>query len=121
MTAGKEVGIDGHLSKVNPALHDLVRELRRIILESLPGASEAIKWRNLIYEKNGVVCGIVAHSSHVNLQFWRGAELTDPERLLEGTGKAGGRHVKVRTPDDVHENAFKALLKEADALDSTGR
>src|SRR4026208_793439 len=39
-------------------------------------------------------------TAHVNVGFFRGAEIADPERLLEGTGKFM-RHVKLRPDRDV--------------------
>ena len=38
---------------------------------------------------------ISVHTSHVNLGFYHGTSLTDPENLLEGTGKTL-RHIKIR-------------------------
>lgn len=40
-----------------------------------------------------------AHQAHVSVGFFRGAELPDPEGLLEGKGRFM-RHVKVRPPRD---------------------
>src|SRR5690242_5432617 len=47
-----------------------------------------------------------AFSAHVNVGFFRGAELTDPAGLLEGTGKLM-RHVKLRPDDNVDATALK--------------
>ena len=49
----------------------------------------------------------------VNLAFFRGAELDDPERLLEGTGK-GMRHVTVKSVGDINEDAVGTLVRAAD-------
>jgi hypothetical protein len=48
----------------------------------------------------------------VNVYFNRGADLGDPEHLLEGTGKHM-RHVKVRTLKDAQNKALKQLIKDA--------
>ena len=45
----------------------------------------------------------------VNLGFYRGVELPDPEALLEGTG-ARMRHVKVRSVDGARRPAVRALV-----------
>lgn len=52
-------------------------------------------------------CYIGAYTEHVNLGFYYGAALLDPEGILEGTGK-NLRHVKVR---DVEETSRKSLRK----------
>lgn len=48
----------------------------------------------------------------VNLRFFRGTSLDDPEGLLEGTGKAM-RHVKVRSIEDADRFAVRDLLVAA--------
>ena len=53
-----------------------------------------------------------AFKSHVNVGFFRGADITDPGRLLEGTGRRM-RHVKVRPDDEVDAAALEALIENA--------
>jgi hypothetical protein len=53
-----------------------------------------------------------AFRSHVNVGFFRGAELADPDRLLEGTGKYM-RHVKLRRERDVDAKALLKLIETA--------
>jgi hypothetical protein len=52
------------------------------------------------------------HSSHVNLGFFQGVHLPDPEGLLEGTGKAL-RHVKLKSAGDAGRPGIVALLAAA--------
>ena len=53
-----------------------------------------------------------AFKAHVNVGFFRGAEIADPDRLLEGTGKFM-RHVKLRPETDVDATALKNLIETA--------
>ena len=53
-----------------------------------------------------------AFKAHVNVGFFHGAELTDPDRLLEGTGKFM-RHVKLRPGDTVDAAALRKLIETA--------
>jgi RNA polymerase sigma-70 factor (ECF subfamily) len=53
-----------------------------------------------------------AFSSHVNVGFFRGAEIADPEGLLEGTGKFM-RHVKLWPDRDVDATALEKLIETA--------
>lgn len=53
-----------------------------------------------------------AFRAHVNVGFFRGAELPDPNRLLEGTGRFM-RHVKLRPGGDVDAPALRALVATA--------
>ncbi|MBI3345877.1 MAG: DUF1801 domain-containing protein [Burkholderiales bacterium] len=58
-------------------------------------------------------------TSHVNVGFFKGAELNDPAGLLEGGGRLM-RHVKLRPGRQVDEPALKALIEAAHA-DMRGR
>jgi len=53
-----------------------------------------------------------AFKAHVNVGFFRGAELTDPAGLLEGTGKFM-RHVKLRPEHDIDATALRDLIDSA--------
>jgi hypothetical protein len=51
-------------------------------------------------------------TAHVNVGFYRGAELIDPSSLLQGHGKAM-RHVKLAPGIDVDATALRMLIREA--------
>ena len=53
-----------------------------------------------------------AFKAHVNVGFFRGAEIADPHGLLEGTGRVM-RHVKIRPELDVDATALKKLIQAA--------
>lgn len=53
-----------------------------------------------------------AFTAHVNVGFFRGAEIADPGRLLEGTGKFM-RHLKLRPDRDVDSTALMRLIDTA--------
>ena len=52
---------------------------------------------------------IMPMRGYVNLGFYQGAELADPERLLEGTGKSL-RHVKIRSLAEANRPAVRTLV-----------
>jgi hypothetical protein len=60
-----------------------------------------------------------AFRAHVNVGFFRGAEIADPSRLLEGTGKFM-RHVKLRPDGEIDALALTELIETAYA-DMNGR
>src|SRR6476661_1143752 len=75
--------------------------------------------RELLHDGHPTACvgdaafGYVnAFTAHVNVGFFRGAEIADPERLLEGTGKFM-RHVKLRPEHDVDTRALARLIDTA--------
>lgn len=53
-----------------------------------------------------------AFTAHVNVGFFRGAELADPAGLLEGTGRYM-RHVKLRPGGESDRDALTALIGSA--------
>jgi hypothetical protein len=53
-----------------------------------------------------------AFKAHVNVGFFRGAELEDPMGLLEGNGKYM-RHVKLRPDSDIDAAALVRLIESA--------
>ena len=53
-----------------------------------------------------------AFTAHVNVGFFRGAELDDPDRILEGTGKFM-RHVKIKPETEIDEKALTEMIERA--------
>jgi len=75
--------------------------------------------RELVHDGCPVGCAgdaafayVNAFTAHVNVGFFRGAELPDPTGLLEGTGKFM-RHVKLRPEREVDEIALTELIDAA--------
>lgn len=97
-----------------------------------PGELGAIAWRwfqvmrdcgddvrELLHDGHPTVCVadaafayVNAFRAHVNVGFFRGAEIADPDGLLEGTGKLM-RHVKLRPERNVDATALKRLIETA--------
>ena len=75
--------------------------------------------RELLHDGHPTACiadaafGYVnAFKAHVNVGFFRGAEIADPEGLLEGTGKFM-RHVKLRPDCNFNATALRKLIDTA--------
>ena len=75
--------------------------------------------RELLHDGHPTACvgdvafGYVnAFKAHVNVGFFRGAEIDDPEGLLEGTGKFM-RHVKLKPQRDINAAALATLIETA--------
>lgn len=62
---------------------------------------------------------IMPMRGYINLGFYQGAVLADPQRLLEGTGK-GLRHVKIRSLAEANRPAVRALVAAALARRRSG-
>ena len=57
-------------------------------------------------------CAIIVYQSHLNLSFPSGAQLPDPDDLLQGSGSRI-RHLKIRTLDDLRPRPVRSLLQAA--------
>ncbi len=75
--------------------------------------------RELLHDGHPTACiadaafGYVdAFTAHVNVGFYRGAELADPAQLLEGTGKYM-RHVKITPDSDIDASSLTQIVESA--------
>ena len=110
------------LDLLNPydrGIQELTLALRQLILEEMAPCCEyilevyilAIHYGKTHKMKDGI-CYIGVIKDHVNLGFIRGSELSDPQRILEGTGKQM-RHIKIRDMSDLLRPAIRADIQEA--------
>jgi hypothetical protein len=116
-TAGKSARaagqtVDAYLAGVTGELSDLAQRLREVILSAAPSATESIKWGQPVYEDGGPVCYFKVATGHITFGFWRGTEIDDPENRLEGEGDRM-KHVKLRGPDDLVEDAIADWVRQA--------
>src|SRR5258708_17817129 len=94
----------------------VVKGLRALVKKTLGRSEEYVNpWKIPSFDSNGTVCGFMTGKEHVTFIFLRGAVLPDPEGWLKGTGKSG-RHVKMRTVEDLKRRALKKLVVEAAKL-----
>jgi len=96
----------------------LALRTRDVVLEEFPNALVKVRggWKVMTFGPNHkmteLVCVISPQRAWVNLGFARGATLPDSEGMLEGTGK-GTRHVKIRKPEQLDDQAFRTLPRAA--------
>jgi hypothetical protein len=110
--------------KRDPAIEVWMREhagelgaIARRWFEVMRGCGEDV--RELLHDGHPTACVadaafayVNAFQAHVNVGFFRGAEITDPDHLLEGAGKYM-RHVKLRPRSHVDATALMELIKTA--------
>jgi len=113
----KPTNVDEYAASLTGWQAEAIASLRQIIRAGVPKATEAYKWAQPVYESNGPMIFIKAHRSHMNLGFWRGAEMTDPKGLLEGDGDRM-RHVKLTSLADINKTAITAFVKQAVRLNA---
>jgi hypothetical protein len=101
--------------------------LRRLICEADPDVIETVKWRKpsnpagvAVWEHGGMICTGEIYKDKVKLTFARGAALDDPARLFNASLDGGTRRaIDVREGDEIDEAAFKALIRDAVALNAS--
>jgi hypothetical protein len=116
-----------YLAGLDPNLLEIAVALRKMVRYEIPNAIEMVDSASHLigygFDKGykGLICAIVPQHGYVTLMLSRGAELSDPEGLLEGTGKRA-RHVKVRSVEVAATQALRSLLKmNADLVGNTPR
>jgi hypothetical protein len=109
--------VDDYMKGQDPELRKIAERLRSIIKKAAPKVDEKMKWGFPCYSGTKDVCNIMVTRAWVDLGFFRGVDLDDPRKLLEGSGK-GMRHVKFHDLDQMDEQSILTLVKMAAALDS---
>ena len=108
--------VDRLLNEHSAELGAIERALRATIRGEFPAAVEQVDFGNRLIafgrsmKMRGLLFAIIAHKTWVNLQLADGAELPDPDGMIEGTGKRI-RHVKVRSVADATSPAVVRMIR----------
>jgi hypothetical protein len=116
--------IDEKLKTLGDWRGAMLARLRRLIREADPEMVETVKWRKPsnptgvpVWEHDGIVCTGETYEDKVKLTFAKGASLDDPSGLFNASLEGGARRaIDFHEEDDVDEEAFKTLIREAVAL-----
>ncbi len=91
----------------------LANALRRTVRNAAPVLREQVLPGYARYWNKGVViCAITLHADHVNLQFYYGADLSDPRHLLTGTGKRL-RHISLAPSKNLPFEELERMVRQA--------
>jgi len=107
---------------------ETLSRMRTLIKEADPDIVEELKWvkptnpGTPTWSHDGIICTGEHYRNVVKLTFAKGASLKDPARLfnssLEGSVR---RAIDIHEGGDVDESAFKALVRQAVALNGSGK
>jgi len=102
--------------------------MRKLIKEADPAAVEELKWVKAsspgtpVWSHDGIICTGESYKSVVKLTFAKGASLKDPARLFNSSLDGNTRRaIDIHEGETVNESAFKALVRQAVALNSSGK
>jgi hypothetical protein len=102
---------------------ETLRRMRKLIKQADPAIVEEWKWRGVpVWSHDGLICTGETYKSAVKLTFPKGASLKDPSGLFNASleGKTW-RAIDIHEGEEVDESAFKALIRQAVALNSSGK
>src|SRR6202789_1728367 len=97
--------------------------MRRLIQEADPEVVEEWKWRGVpVWSHDGIITTGETYKAVVKLTFAKGAALEDPARLFNSSLDGNVRRaIDIHEGESVDESAFKALIRQAVALNSSGK
>jgi hypothetical protein len=97
--------------------------MRKLINEADPDAVEEWKWMGTpVWSHDGIICTGESYKNVVKLTFAKGASLKDPARLFNASLDGNVRRaIDIHEGKQVDESAFTALIREAIALNSSGK
>ncbi len=101
--------------------------VRALIEEAAPKATEEAKWKKAnnpagvpTWSHDGIICTGETYKNKVKLTFAQGAKLKDPAKLFNANDTGATRRAIDITEDaKLNETAFKALIREAVALNTS--
>src|ERR1700756_2078890 len=104
-----------------------LRRMRMLIKDADPDVVEEWKWvkptkpGTPVWSHDGIICTGESYKNVVKLTFAKGASLKDPARLFNSSLDGNVRRaIDIREGEEVDESAFKALVRQAVALNSSG-
>jgi hypothetical protein len=98
-----------------------LKRMRALIKEADPEVVEEWKWTNPVWSHDGVICTGESYKSAVKLSFAKGASLKDPAHLFNSSLEGNARRaIDIHEGEAVDAAAFKALFRQAVALNGSG-
>jgi len=97
--------------------------MRKLIKLADPDVVEEWKWMGTpVWSHDGILCTGESYKDKVKLTFAKGASLKDPAHLFNSSLDGNVRRaIDIEIGKEVDESAFKALIREAVALNSSGK
>lgn len=109
----KNPAVDQFLIEQDSPMLNELRRIREIILSTDDRVEETIKWKSPTFMFKGNIASFMKAKKLVTLMFHKGAEIHDPNRLLEGDGKEA-RVARFYDMNDVEakKEALEKVIQE---------
>jgi hypothetical protein len=105
---------------------ETLSRMRQLIKEADPDVVEEVKWVKATnpgvptWSHDGIICTGESYKTAVKLTFAKGASLADPKKLFNASLEGNTRRaIDFREGDTIDEEAFKALVRAAVALNAS--
>lgn len=114
----EDIKADAFLSQYDQRIFDNALKLREILFKNLPDIIEQtdISAKMIAYSYGQkyaqMICTIIPSKKGLKLGFYKGADLPDPDNLLEGTAKIS-RYVEIKSDKRIKSSALKKLIRSA--------
>jgi hypothetical protein len=119
--------IDARIEELGDWRGDTLARLRALVKDADPEVVEEWKWAKAtspgtpVWSHDGIICTGETYKSVVKMTFAKGASLPDPSGLFNASLDGNVRRaIDFREGDKIDEQALKALIRAAVAL-NTGR
>jgi hypothetical protein len=102
---------------------ETLARMRKLIKQADPDVVEEWKWMGTpVWSHDGIICTGESYKKVVKLTFAKGASLKDPAGLFNSSLDGNVRRaIDIPEGEDVDASAFKALVREAIALNGAGK
>ena len=113
--------IDQRIRELGDWRGDMLARIRSAIKNADPEVVEEWKWMGTpVWSHDGIICTGESYKSVVKLTFAKGASLKDPSHLFNSSLEGNVRRaIDLHEGDELDEDAFKTLIREAIALNSS--
>jgi hypothetical protein len=110
--------IDARIAELGDWRGERLAQIRALIKEADPEVVEEWKWKGTpVWEHDGIICTGETYKKVVKMTFLKGASLEDPAGLFNSSLEGNTRRaIDFHEDDEVDEEALKALIREAVAL-----
>ena len=119
--------IDARITELGDWRGKTLSRMRSLIKEADPDVVEEWKWVKAtnpgtpVWSHDGIICTGESYKSTVKLTFARGASLKDPAKLFNSSLDGNLRRaIDIHEGETVDAGAFKALIRAAVALNTSG-
>jgi hypothetical protein len=115
--------IDARISELSDWRGETLARVRTLIKLADPEVVEEWKWRGVpVWEHAGIICTGETYKDVVKMTFARGASLEDPSGLFNSSLEGNTRRaIDIHEGDKINEEALKALIRAAVALNMSVR